>query len=112
MCRHEGWQYCVAACPSEVIYHPTDHPQLCRGETPEQRLQEVQAVGESAQVVLLQRHLAKALHSSQLTQVSGLYSCRCSLERSTWLGAVLCLLMSILQSCPASAAGAAAVRHC
>ncbi|EFN57453.1 hypothetical protein CHLNCDRAFT_142941 [Chlorella variabilis] len=39
-----------------------------QGETPEQRLQEVQAVGESAQVVLLQRHLAKALHSSQLTQ--------------------------------------------
>ena len=36
---------------------------------PEDRLEEAQAAGESAQVVLLQKHLAKALHSSQLTLV-------------------------------------------
>jgi hypothetical protein len=48
---------------------PAGH--CCRGETPEDRLEEAQAAGESAQVVLLQKHLAKALHSSQLTQVCG-----------------------------------------
>ena len=48
---------------------PAGH--CCRGETPEDRLEEAQAAGECAQVVLLQKHLAKALHSSQLTQVCG-----------------------------------------
>ncbi|KAL4425766.1 hypothetical protein ABPG75_009782 [Micractinium tetrahymenae] len=42
--------------------------QPLQGDTPEERLEEAAAAGESASVVLLQKHLAKALHSSQLTQ--------------------------------------------
>lgn len=39
-----------------------------RSDTPEQRLEEAMEAREAAQVVLLQKHLARALHSSQLTQ--------------------------------------------
>lgn len=42
--------------------------QPLQGETPEDRLEEAAAAGESASVVLLQKHLARVLHSSQLTQ--------------------------------------------
>ncbi|PRW59440.1 DNA damage checkpoint isoform A [Chlorella sorokiniana] len=41
--------------------------QPLQAETPEERLEEAREAGESAQVVLLQKHLARALHSSQLT---------------------------------------------
>lgn len=43
----------------------------CRADTPDGRLEEAREAGEASQVVLLQKHLAKALHSSQLTQVDG-----------------------------------------
>ncbi|KAL4859888.1 hypothetical protein ACK3TF_000143 [Chlorella vulgaris] len=46
----------------------TEGLQLLVAETPAERLEEARAAGESAQVVVLQKHLAKALHSSQLTQ--------------------------------------------
>lgn len=39
-----------------------------QADTPEERLEEARAAGASAHVTLLQKHLAKALHSSQLTQ--------------------------------------------
>lgn len=56
--------------PSDTLRHLCAKPfAACRGETPEERLEEARAAGDAAQVVLLQKHLARALHSSQLTQV-------------------------------------------
>jgi hypothetical protein len=107
---HDVWMlFPLDLPPSQPLHTCTGLPnRLCRAETPAERLEEARAAGESAQVVVLQKHLAKALHSSQLTQVwrsqpqyFGVYICATSCISDADCCYVLPWLCSLLSCCAA-----------